>query len=138
MPLMSPSAMLATLKEVLRGIPGVQTCAIGLEATITPDQYPLIRIVPTRLAPQEVGQRRRMAVTVYFGAPLLEASDGLEAVYETLLGLEAAIWRAVVADVVQQARGAGCLLKSVYVDTILDEDRLPHYKMMASRFELEG
>lgn len=136
---MTPFEQLTLLKTTLTSLPGVASCAIGLEAAITPADYPLVRIVPTRLIPQEVGAtRRQMEVLIYFGAALLEASDGLETVYETLLALETAIKDAVTLTAVQAARSQGGYLKARYVETLTDEDRLPLYKLFASRFAVEG
>lgn len=135
---MTPFAQLTLIKTVLASVPGTATCRIGLEAAITADDYPVIRIVPTRLIPQEVGQRRQMELLIYFGAPLLEASDGLEAVYETLLEMEQSIKDALTLTVVKTARDQGQYLKTQYVETITDEDRLPHYKLFAMRWRVEG
>ena len=136
---MTPFAQLTLIKTVLAAVPNVTTCKIGLETAITPEDYPLIRIVPTRLIPQEVGQaRRQMELLIYFGAPLLEASDGLEQVYETLMEMEAAIKEAVTITVVRAAREQGAAVKTQYVETITDEDRLPHYKLFAMRWRVEG
>lgn len=135
---MTPFAQLILIKTVLASVPGTATCRIGLEAAITADDYPIIRIVPTRLIPQEVGQRRHMELLIYFGAPLLEASDGLEAVYGTLLEMEQVIKDALTLTVVKTARDQGQYLKTQYVETITDEDRLPHYKLFAMRWRVEG
>jgi hypothetical protein len=135
---MTPFAQLILIKAVLARATGATTCRIGLEAAITADDYPIIRIVPTRLIPQEVGQRRHMELLIYFGAPLLEASDGLEAVYGTLLEMEQVIKDALTLTVVKTARDQGQYLKTQYVETITDEDRLPHYKLFAMRWRVEG
>lgn len=135
---MTPFAQLTLIKTVMASVPGTATCRIGLEAAITADDYPIIRIVPTRLIPQEVGQRRQMELLIYFGAPLLEARDGLEAVYETLLEMEQSIKDALTLTVVKTARDQGQYLKTQYVETITDEDRLPHYKLFAMRWRVEG
>ena len=132
--------MLTLIKTVLaEKVPQVASCKIGLEAAIAADDYPLVRIVPTRLVPQEVGQaRRQMEVLIYFGAALLEASDGLEKVYESLLEMEMQIKDALTLNVVKTARDGGQYLKTQYVETITDEDRLPHYKLFAMRWRVEG
>lgn len=136
---MTPWAILAQLKTTLAAVSGVASCQVGLEANITPADYPLVRIVPTRLTPKdEVGDRPLLEVTIYFGAALLEAADGLETVYEGLFDLEAAIREAVLFGAARAAWQTGQRMAARYVDTLFDEDRLPHYKMMASRFELEG
>jgi len=136
---MTPMNALTLMKTTLATVPGAVSCKIGLEAAITPDDYPLIRIVPTRLLPQEVGQaRRQMEVLIYFGAPVLEASDGLEAVYSTLLTMETAIKELMTLTVVKAARDTGEYLKTQYIETVTDEDRLPHYKLFAMRWRVEG
>lgn len=136
---MTPFAQLTLIKTTLAAVPGAVSCKIGLEAAITPDDYPLIRIVPVRLLPQDVGQaRRQMELLIYFGAPTLEASDGLEAVYSTLLTMEAAIKERMTLTVVKTARDTGEHLKTQYIETVTDEDRLPHYKLFAMRWRVEG
>ncbi|MBE2294768.1 MAG: hypothetical protein IAF00_07445 [Phycisphaerales bacterium] len=136
---MTPFETLVYLREVLKLLPDVASCKIGLEANIVPESYPLIRLVPSLLLPQEVGAlRRRTRLLVYFGVNLLESSDGLEAVYEGLLNQEQAIRDAMMRTAVKAACSQGKRIKVEYVDTITDEDRLPLYKLMASRFEVES
>jgi hypothetical protein len=136
---MTPFAVLDLIKDTLATIPNVASCAIGIEANITAASYPLIRIVPTLLSAETPGNAKaKLAVTVYFGDALLEAADGLEAVYEGLLDLEALIREAVLFTTVRAAWQAGERLSIAYLDTVFDEDRLPHYKLLASRFEIEG
>lgn len=136
---MTPWDLLGHLKNALAAVSGVATCQIGLEANITPADYPLVRLVPTRLTPHdEVGDRAKLELTVYFGAALLESADGLETVYEELLRMEEAIRQAVLFGAVKAAWQAGARMTARHVDTLFDEDRLPHYKMMAGRFEVEG
>ena len=131
--------ILTQIKGTLALVDGIATCAIGLEANITPSDYPLIRIVPTRLIPKdEVGNRALIELTLYFGDALLESTDGLEAVYQRLLALESEIRQEVLFGAVRVAWVDGHRLSARFIDTLFDEDRLPHYKMMASRFEVEG
>lgn len=131
--------LLVQLKTTLATIPGTATCKIGLEQNITPDQYPLIRLLPTRMQPKDaVGNQALLEVTIYFGAALLEVdSGGLEAVYASLFALEETIRQAVLFGAVKAAWDAGSRMQVRYVDTLFDEDRLVHYKVMASRFEVE-
>lgn len=136
---MTPFEILTLIKTALSAVPNVASCRVGLEAGILPEHYPLIRLVPSRLLPQEVGQaRRKMELLVYFGAPTLEASDGLERVYEVLLTMEQAIKDILTITVVKAARYRGEPVKTTYVDTVTDEDRLPHYKLFAMRWQVEG
>lgn len=136
---MTPWEILTQIKETLATIPSIASCKIGLEANITPSDYPLIRIVPTRLTPEdEVGNSATLEVTVYFGDALLESSDGLETVYAGLFTLEAAIREAILFTAKRTAWLAGNTMTARYVDTLLDSDQLPHYKIMASRFEVVG
>lgn len=136
---MTPWEILTQIKATLATIAGITSCKIGLEANITPDQYPLIRLVPTRMAPKDdVGDRARLELTVYFGDALLESADGLETVYEGLFELEALIREAVLFTAKRSAWTAGDRMTARFLDVLFDEDRLPHYKLMASRFEVEG
>lgn len=132
--------LLTQIKATLATIPGTTTCKIGLEQNITPDQYPLIRLLPTRMQPaDDVGNQALLEVTVYFGAALLAVdSGGLETVYANLFSLEETIRQAVLFGAVKAAWESGNRMQVRYVDTLFDEDRLPHYKLMASRFEVEG
>lgn len=117
----------------MRFDPWVKACKVGLEAEITPDDHPIIRLVPSRLVPQEGGDRQWMELTIYYGAPL-QAFDGLEAVYAELFRLETAIRDAVMFAAMAVAPG----LRVEYTDTITDEDRLTVYKLFASRYQVEG
>lgn len=136
---MTPWELLTQIKATLATVPTIASCAIGLETNITPDDYPLIRLVPTRMTPKDdVGDRAMLELTVYFGDALLESADGLETVYEGLFTLEAQIREAVVFTAKRTAWESGQMLTARYIDTLFDSDSLVHYKIMASRFEVEG
>ena len=127
---MTPAALLAdipaellTLRDALAELPGLSSCQIGLEANISPEHYPLGRIVPARLTPGRPYGNRTCEVLLYFGARIAN-SQGLEEVYRGLFALEAAI--------LDTLRTLGVR----YVETITDEDRLDTYKLMAIRAEL--
>ena len=124
---------LEAIKTALALLPGVQTCRIGLEENITPDDYPIIRIVPSRLEPfGGMGHRHKCDALAYFGAPIQpfdDVPDGegrtrLEKLYAALFELDAAI-----RDTIHTS-GGQCF------ETTLDEDRLDTYKLMAVRFTL--
>lgn len=119
-------ALLESLRDSLAALPGVASCRIGLEANISPADYPLIRVVPSRLVDGVAISRRRAECLIYFGVDTSEAEGGLEAVYAALFALETEI-RAVINQ-------AGGLCR----ETITDEDRLETYKVMAVRCEVEG
>jgi hypothetical protein len=127
------------MKTALAAIPGVASCKIGLEANITAADYPLIRIVPTRLNPPTTGNtRRQVEVLIYCGVPRLEAHDGLETVYEELLTLEGQIVEALQFALVQAGITQGEFIEPQFIETVTDEDRLPHYKLFALRWRVEG
>ncbi len=137
-------SLLEALRDALATIPGVSSCRIGLEENITPDDYPLIRIVPSSLTP---GQQRvsgahltrRGEVLIYFGMPIQGFDDTpdsggrvrLEKVYAALFAMEAAILAKC------NPPPAGVVIIR-YLGTITDEDRLDTYKLMAARVEVEG
>lgn len=118
--LLCPSIVAAQGELVPRG-----SCRIGLEANISPADYPMIRLVPARLIPGRPYHARECETLIYFGTPIAN-SEGLETVYEELFDLEAEIL-AVLKDI-----GAR------YRETITDEDRLDAYKLMVIRADLTG
>lgn len=96
------------------------------------------RIVPSRWLPLTGPNGRRLELLIYFGAALLEASDGLETVYETLLEMEGAILEGVQFALVKTGIDQGAFIESRFIETLTDEDRLPHYKLFAMRWQVEG
>jgi hypothetical protein len=126
--------LLDSLKSTLATIPGVMTCRIGLEDNITPDDYPIIRIVPSSAGQGAAYAHRKIELLIYFGMPIQAFDDSpdssgrvrLEKLYAALLDMEAAIMTAI-------SRAGG-----KYIETITDEDRIDTYKIMAVRCEVEG
>jgi hypothetical protein len=123
-------AVLTTVRDELADLEGVHTCRIGMESTLTPADYPMIRIVPAKLDESlpRLGVRKAEAM-VYFGVAVHEFEGGLEALYEQLLAMESRILASL--------RG----LQDVsvrHLETILDEDRVDAYKLMALRVVIEG
>jgi hypothetical protein len=118
---------LETLRDELAAIDGVQSCKIGVEADVSPADYPMVRLVPLRIIPGRPYQNREAEVLVYFGAPVAH-SEGMEAVYDALFALELAILRIL--------RSSG----HRYRETITDDAeglRLPlQYKHMAIRCDI--
>lgn len=136
--------LLESLKTALATIPGVASCRIGLEENITPDDYPLIRIVPSSMRPSQqfIGgawATRKGEVLIYFGMPIQSFDDAadaggrvrLEKVYKALFDMEAAI----MGKINPPPTG---VIAARYHETITDEDRLDTYKLMAVRCEVEG
>lgn len=115
----------ATLTAAGAEEPPRGSCKIGLEANISPSDYPLIRLVPARITPGAPYQKRTIETLIYFGMPIAN-SEGLESVYEALSDLEAEIIAVVKT------------LQGRYRETVTDEDRLDTYKLMAVRCELLG
>lgn len=123
---------LAELRDRLATLAGVETCRVGLEPDIAPEDYPIIRVVPARLADVDAGHcgRRRIETLIYFGLPIHPETDGgIEGITERLLDMEAAIVSTFVP-------APGWKVK--YLETITDEDRIAAYKLMAVRCEVEG
>jgi len=129
---------LQAVRDHLGALTGVTTSRIGLESNMTPADYPIIRIVPGRLANGPTMTRRKIEALVYFGQPIHEFSGepsspdttGLEELYAGLLAMEAEI----IAALRTLPGGVSC----VYRDTILDEDRTDAYKLMCLRVEISG
>lgn len=126
----SPMPVLEALRDTLGAVSGVQTCKIGLESTIVPDDYPIVRIVPTSLEPsQMLAELRSTECLVYFGKPIHEFEAGLEALYTDLFAMEAALIAALPRSGEWVAR---------WLSTETDEDRGDAYKMMALRIKVDG
>lgn len=126
----STMAMLEPLRAALAAVPGVVTCKIGLEANMTPADYPMVRIVPSRVAPSDgVPGMRTCECLVYFGQPVHEFTAGMEALYAEVFDLEAALIGALPLGGNYVAR---------WVETIADEDRVEAYKLMALRVDVMG
>lgn len=122
--------VLTSLLTKLEAIPDVTSCKIGIEPGMTPDDFPMIRIVPTIVRPGNQVFTRKMEVVVYYGAAVLEF-DGMDALYETLFEMEYAIIKAMTSS------GSGYGVK--FIETFADEDEPGEaYKQFASRFEIEA
>lgn len=121
----TPMENLRAIADALGNIEGVRTSKIGLEPNITPEDYPIVRIVPPRLNGFEVIGLRKVTLNVYYGTAL-QAFDGLDTVYEALFALEERIIDAI----------EGGPWRGFFRETITDEDRLTTYKMFMSRFEV--
>ena len=60
---------LEAARDAMALIAGVASCKIGLESNISPADYPLIRVVPSRLTPgKPYGNRTMIETLIYFGA----------------------------------------------------------------------
>jgi hypothetical protein len=123
--------LLEALRDTLATVPGVATCRIGLEANMTPADYPMVRIVPSRGEPAADlgGSMRQVQCLIYFGQAQHEFAEGLQAQYEALLAMEAAL-----IDAAQGLRTAA----AIHRETIFDEDRVDAYKLLALRVDLMG
>lgn len=127
-------ALLEGLKAALATIPGIKSCKIGLETDITPDDYPLIRIVPSLVRDGLTIGRRHADLLIYFGMPIQPFDDAadasgrvrLEKLYAALFDTETAIREQIVLN------------GGLYRETITDDDRLDTYKLMAVRCDIEG
>lgn len=118
-------AELASLRDAINTLDTVETCKVGIEANISPNDYPMVRIVPERLTPGQPYQNRTVEVGIYFGVNIND-SEGLQMVYENLSMLEGEI----VAVIKEQG--------GKFIETITDEDRLDTYKLMFIRCEINA
>lgn len=121
--------MLSDLVASLATIAGINTCKLGIEANMTPADYPMIRVVPSRSMPATILGRRTVDAIIYFGMPLQEF-DGLGGIYSALFALE----RDILAKVAEGSDN----FNGTHIETFMDEDRISTYKLMACRVRLEG
>lgn len=126
---MIATEILEALRDALAAVPGVATCRIGMEANMTPADWPMVRLVPSTIRDSEALGRRSVELLVYFGQAVHEFTAGLEALYADLFAMESALLAAAFAtpNIFVQ-----------YQETVLDEDRLDAYKLMALRVTVEG
>jgi hypothetical protein len=118
-------AALEAVRDALALVPGVASCKIGLEENLSPEDYPMVRLVPARIIAGRPYHGRECETLIYFGAPIAN-SEGMEAVYAALFQLE--------GNLLAVLRRAG----HRYRETITDEDRLDAYKIMALRVDIIG
>lgn len=127
-------AALEALRDALAIVPGIQSCKIGLEDNITPDDYPLIRIVPSLAADGVAIGRRSVDLLIYFGMPIQPFDDVPDAAGRTRLEkLYAALF-----ELDELVRATLAQHGGLYRETITDEDRLDTYKLMAIRASIEA
>ncbi len=123
---------LESLRDALAAVPDIKTCRIGLEPDISPDDYPMIRLVPVRLRPHTqtlpgAHLAGEAEVLIYLGAPIgAEDAGGLEALYRQ----QFKTWQAVMDILAYPPAG---ILDAHAEETITDEDSIDAYKMMAVR-----
>jgi hypothetical protein len=67
---------LEAARDALKLITGVASCKIGLEPNISPADYPLIRLVPSRLTPGRPYSARTIETLIYFGAQTAKSGSG--------------------------------------------------------------
>lgn len=136
----NPMPILVALRDLLGAVTWgddgeVKTAKIGLEAGMSAEDYPIVRVVPSQLNPSDLEAQtgiaglRQTECLVYFGEPITEADAGLETLYERLFGMELALIKALPTHGDFVAR---------WQQTILDEDRVPGYKLMALRVLVDG
>lgn len=121
--------ILSQMATDLEAVIGVTTSQVGLEPAISPNDYPIIRVVPSRLEHSAAIGRRKIEVMIYYGAKV-QPFEGMAAVYEALCTMEQEI-----IDILQNGQGG---YVANFLETITDEDRLETYKLFASRFIVEG
>lgn len=122
-------AILSALQARLDAIPGVATCKIGIETGLSPADYPIIRIIPSKSQHASMTGRIKLDVMIYYGMALAESDSGLGAVYQALAEMEALIIAALEDH---------NSFTAIWQETITDEDRLDHYKLFMSRFVVTG
>lgn len=126
---MTANDILQALRDALAAVPGVATCKIGMEVNLTPADWPTVRLVPSTVRDSPVLGLRSVELLVYFGQAVHEFTAGLEALCAELFEMEAALLAAAFAT-------PGICVE--YQETVLDEDRLDAYKLMALRVTVQG
>jgi len=122
--------VLDSMKRKLSAIKGVTTCKVGLEANISPKDYPIVRIkVAGFRKSDKVGSTRIADLWVYFGLPLVEGATSLETILSKLLEME---------ELVIDATRIGEDYRSTYIKTIVsDPTEVAHYALCVVILECE-
>ena len=122
--------ILTTLRDALAAVPGVATCKIGMESTITPADYPMVRIVATGSKWGSLIASRLVSIDIFFGLPAHEFTGGLEALYSALCGMEQDLMIAVL--------GLQGVVNTNWIETIYDEDKVSAYKLACLKVSIDG
>lgn len=117
---------LTGLRDCLAGAGGAKTCRIGLEASISPDDYPIIRIIPSETEERVNNGGELATLTIYYGHPVDESSTdedgeniGLEGVYKVQSDMR--------DEILARLDDSG--LPVAYTGTVFDQDSIAGYKM---------
>jgi len=122
--------MLKEIEGQLQGVEGINTVKIGLESSMTARDYPAIRLVSTTNNRTSYLEED-MAFDVYFGDNMHE-KIGIDEIYRKLYEWENIIRERL--DLFQTSSSGLVKWKS----TVSDEDRLQGYKILVSRFVVDG
>lgn len=76
-------ALMERARDAFAAIDGVQSCRIGIEDSISPADFPLIRIVPETYTTGRPYGHETAKVAIVFGLPIAD-SEGMELAYEQL------------------------------------------------------
>jgi len=122
--------ILTAIRDQCATLPGLTTCRIGIEMPIVPGDYPILRLVLSEMREMDESRpgKTEMGIIIYYGESVRPLDEGgLESQHEWLLDMEARIRAAVIPGQGWRAR---------WVETVWDEDRVPGFKLFASRFEV--
>lgn len=136
----NPMPILEGLRDLLGAVTWgdgqtVKTAKVGLEAGMTADDYPIVRIVPSSLRGSRFEEQaglsglRQTECLIYFGEPVTEADGGLEELYRSLFAMELALIQSLPTEGEFVAQ---------WEETITDEDRTQGFKLMALRVLVDG
>ncbi len=117
-------AKLQDMVAALGQLPGIKSAKLGLEKGISHTDYPIIRVVPGLLGPEENSAgHRQVELMIYFGEALTD-SDGLESIYSKQMAMERQI-----IEVMESGPWA-----AVRKRTLLDQDRIDSFKVFQAVF----
>lgn len=119
--------------EVLESLKGIEvkSSKLGIEANISPSEYPIIRVVPTLSKLDELnGHSKTLYFSVFVGDKLTQ-NKGLSFMYEKLYAYENEIIKALHNKVLKD----NSLVR--YKETKDDEDELLNFKVLKLSFEVK-
>lgn len=111
----------------LQTIGAIQTVRIGLEATLSPADYPIIRIIPETMTRTGDYFDREALCRIYFAEPL-QLYDGLIEIYDSLLQLN--------DQIIKILEASSTVYSAEWIDTLMDSDQIQDYKVAMATFRV--
>lgn len=122
---------LRKMQADLLAVTGINTCRIGLEAGLSVDDYPMIRIVIDEISPSlDEYYDASARVAIHFGVPILESDENINMsdIYEQHLIMH--------NEIVSIVESSSYSYSGTWINTIPDSDDYIEYKVGTIFFDI--